>query len=301
MRLILAAAACALAVLPAAAKTAAGTADQVIARSGSTSFTADQLRSLVAALPDDSRAKVVSDPAALAELLRSAVLQNELLADARAKGWDRRPEVAAEIERARQAIIVRGFVASQVPPPAAPTDAQISAAYDANKARFMLPRQYHLAQIFVAVPATDTPGQIDRVRARLAGLRIALSGKPAEFAETAKRLSDDKRSAPGGGDLGWLREDALAEPIKTAVAGLPEGSVSDPLRTPDGWHLIELITTRPAGPAPLEQVKPALVQAIQQQERQAATRAYLDAQLKRDPVEINEVALSQIAKSAAKP
>jgi peptidylprolyl isomerase len=284
-----------LATLPAAAKTPAPPADAVIARSGATSFTADQLRALLTALPDDSRAKVAGDPAALAELVRSAVLQNELLAQARARGWDRRPEVAAEIERARQAIIVRGYVASQVPPPAAPTEAQISAAYDANKARFMLPRQYHLAQIFVAVPPTDTADQIDRVRARLAALRIALSGKPDQFAETAKRLSDDKRSAPAGGDLGWLREDTLAEPIKSAVAGLPEGSVSDPLRTPDGWHLIELITTRPAGPAPLAQVRPALVQALQQQERQADIRAYLDAQLKRDPIEINEVALSQLA------
>jgi parvulin-like peptidyl-prolyl isomerase len=45
-------------------------------------------------------------------------------------------------------------------------------------------------------------------------------------------------SWPKGGDLGWLREDQLIPAVRTAAAGLQEGAVSEPVRAPDGWHVL---------------------------------------------------------------
>lgn len=271
----------------------------VIARGAGVSVTVSGLRGLLATLPPETRSKIAADPASLTELLRTTVLQDELLAAAHAKGWDRQPDIVAQANRARDETIVRTYVDSQLPPAAPPSEAAIAAAYDANKPHFMLPRQFHLAQIFMAVPATATPAQSEQVRTQLVTLRAQCAGKPDAFAAAAKRLSTDAHSASAGGDLGWLREDRLAEPVRSAMLGLQEGSISDPLRTSDGWHLIELIATRPAGPAPLDQARPALEKALTEQQRQAEARAYLDKVLRDSKIEVNQDQLARFAQSGA--
>ena len=276
---------------------AAPAPDPILARAGTTAITASALRALLDALPPDTTARVAADPAALAELLRSAAVQSLLYAQAHQAGWDKRAEVAAAAERARQAEIVRLYVASQIPPPPAPTDAQLQPLYEANKPRFLLPRQFRLAQIFLAVPQNAPTAQVEQAHQSLLALRAQCAGKPEAFAAAARTRSDDTRSASSGGDLGWISDDKLIAPIKTAIAGLQIGGLTDPLRTPDGWHLIELIATRPAAPASFEQARPALAQAFEQQQTQDATRAYLDALLKRDPVEINQKAVQAVSGS----
>jgi parvulin-like peptidyl-prolyl isomerase len=276
---------------------AAAAPDPILARAGATTITASALRMLLDSLPPDSRTRIAADPAALAELLRSEAVQALLYTQAHQAGWDKRAEVAAAAERARQAEIVRSYLASRIPPPLPPTDAQLQPLYEANKPRFLLPRQFHLAQIFRAVPATATAPQIEQARQALLALRAQCAGKPEAFAAAARVHSDDQRSAAAGGDLGWIADDKLVGPIKPAIAGLPLGALTDPVRTADGWHLIELIGTEPAGPASFDQARPTLAQAYAQQQTQAATRAALDAVLKRDPVEINQQAVQTMAGS----
>jgi peptidylprolyl isomerase len=268
-----------------------GSAETVIARCGSATITRSELLALLATLPSADRANIVSNPPALAELLRNALLQARLLAKAEAASWQKRPDVAAAALRARDAEIVRSYVAHEIPPQPTPTDSQLTPLYEANKARFMLPRQFHLAQIFLVVRASASPADAQRSRAQLVDARAAIAGKPSVFAATARRLSQDARSSPSGGDLGWLAESALVGPIKDAVAGLQVGAISDPVRTDDGWHLLELIATRPAGPASFAQARPVLAKAYAEQQAQAATREYLDTVLQTAPVMLDQAAL----------
>lgn len=65
------------------------------------------------------------------------------------------------------------------------------------------------------------------------------SGK--DFGSMAKIYSLDAASAVKGGDLGWVVADELVKPFADAVAALPLHSVSKPVKTPYGWHLIEVL------------------------------------------------------------
>ncbi len=65
----------------------------------------------------------------------------------------------------------------------------------------------------------------------------------ADFSGTAQERSDDRPTASKGGDLGWLGQGEMGEPFKKfekAAFALKTGQISDPLRTPSGWHIIEL-------------------------------------------------------------
>jgi peptidyl-prolyl cis-trans isomerase SurA len=65
------------------------------------------------------------------------------------------------------------------------------------------------------------------------------SGK--DFATMAKMYSLDARSAANGGDLGWVVAEELVKPFSDAMATLPLHTVSKPVKTPFGWHLIEVL------------------------------------------------------------
>lgn len=64
--------------------------------------------------------------------------------------------------------------------------------------------------------------------------------KGADFAEMAKRYSADG-SAPKGGDLGWLSPGDTVPEFERAMNALKIGDVSDPVQSPFGWHLIQVL------------------------------------------------------------
>lgn len=65
-----------------------------------------------------------------------------------------------------------------------------------------------------------------------------------EFSELAKLLSDDPGSANSGGDLGWAGPGTFVPEFDSAIAQLEIGEISEPIRTPFGWHIIELLERR---------------------------------------------------------
>ncbi|MFN2383328.1 MAG: peptidyl-prolyl cis-trans isomerase [Gemmatimonadota bacterium] len=79
------------------------------------------------------------------------------------------------------------------------------------------------------------------VRARADSLAGRAAGPDADFAELARRHSDDAISAQNGGDLGWVRPAAMDPAFASALSGLEPGGVSAPVLTPFGWHVIKLI------------------------------------------------------------
>jgi peptidylprolyl isomerase len=279
--------------LAVAATPAPDAADPIVAQRGDITLTASAVRDLVAATEPDERTRLEKDPTALAQFVRNYMLNQVLFAEAKAAKWDERPDIAARAERARQNAITETYLASVSQVEAGyPSEADVESAYESNKQRFMVPRQYHIEQIFVAVPATAGAKAEDDAQKKIADIRQQLAKKGADFAEMARKQSEDRTSAPKGGDLGWVREDQLIPAIKPIVTGLPENAMSDPVRSPDGWHLLKLLGTRPAGPAPLADVHDAIVASLKQERQQQNARAYFSTLLRKDPVQINEIQLS---------
>lgn len=67
-----------------------------------------------------------------------------------------------------------------------------------------------------------------------------LDGK-ADFADLAKRYSEDPGSGSQGGDLGFFRRGELAPEYESTALGLRPGEISDPVETQFGFHMIQLL------------------------------------------------------------
>lgn len=78
---------------------------------------------------------------------------------------------------------------------------------------------------------------------RLEQLRQRLQSG-ADFATLARAHSDDQSSAPDGGELGWVSTGELPPVVHEVIRDLPTGQLSEPFRSPMGWHLIEVIERR---------------------------------------------------------
>ncbi|HYZ31943.1 MAG TPA: peptidylprolyl isomerase, partial [Crenalkalicoccus sp.] len=275
----------------------------LLARRGALTLTDAMLRAMLDREPEETRATLLRDPAALGQWVRGRMLRLMLLQEAAAAQFDQRPEVKARAEEARQAAIADAYLESlSRPDPDYPGEAELRAAYEASRARLMQPRQYHLAQIFLAVPPGAPPTREKEAERRLKELRAQATAprNRVEFAELARRHSEERGTAAQGGDLGWVPEDRLLPAIREAVAGLPEGAIGEPLRTADGWHLIRMLGTRPAAPAPFEEVRERLATALRRDRENERARLALNEMLRREPVQIDEIQLARFAEGARK-
>ncbi len=79
-------------------------------------------------------------------------------------------------------------------------------------------------------------------RSRLLTLKERLDNK-ADFAELARARSEDG-SAARGGDLGWLNPGDTVPEFEQAMNALKPGEISPPVKSPFGWHLIEVLERR---------------------------------------------------------
>jgi len=82
----------------------------------------------------------------------------------------------------------------------------------------------------------QTKEQIREMRQRI------LDGE--EFATLARQNSDDANTVVAGGDMDWVTRGTLPPPMEAAVDTLEEGEISEPIRTANGWHLIEVLDRR---------------------------------------------------------
>jgi hypothetical protein len=276
-------------VLPAGAVDAA---DPVVAQRGAVTVTASEVRRILAAMDPDTRKQVESDPNQLAQRVRERVLQLAVLDRAHGEKFDTRPDVLYRAQLARDGAIADSYVATKLSTEADfPSEQQIAAAYEANKARFQMPRRYHLAQILLTIPANAAPATVEHVRQQALELRKQITDGHADFAALARQRSDDKTTAQNGGEIGWLREEVLLPPIRQALVTMAPGAVSDPVRTPDGWHLVLLAGVQPAGQASLEEARDTLVRIMRQERTVQEQRKYLNDMLQEQPIKIDQVEL----------
>jgi peptidylprolyl isomerase len=149
-----------------------------------------------------------------------------------------------------------------------------------------------LAQIAILVPQNAKP-EVDEAARKKADELHAQAAKPkANFAQLAKKNSQEKSTAENGGDSGWAREDVLLPPVRSAVADLKEGGVSDVIHLPDGYHIIRLLGVKPPARAPLDDVRPQIVQALRQARTQQGITAYINDMVKAEPIQLNEIDLA---------
>ncbi|HYK99583.1 MAG TPA: peptidylprolyl isomerase [Steroidobacteraceae bacterium] len=102
--------------------------------------------------------------------------------------------------------------------------------------------EYNVSHILIAVPQEATQAQLDEAARRANEVYQKATGGE-DFARLAVAYSSSQ-TALEGGSLGWRKESELPTFLTEVVAKLKPGEVSQPLRTPTGFHLVKLNEVR---------------------------------------------------------
>jgi peptidyl-prolyl cis-trans isomerase D len=160
------------------------------------------------------------------------------------------------------------------PQAAAVSDAEVEAYYKEHGSEFEEPRRLRLAHVLVRVPPVGGSDAENAAKAKVENvIKRARAGE--DFGKLAREVSEDKASAVQGGDLGFVGPGELVAPFEQAAFALKKGDISDPVRTPFGYHAIRVLDVRDGGKTPLKEVAPKIkvTLAAQKSEQAARTRA----------------------------
>jgi peptidyl-prolyl cis-trans isomerase SurA len=102
--------------------------------------------------------------------------------------------------------------------------------------------QYQLAHILIAVPEGASPDQIQAAQTRAEQLVTRLR-TDADFTQTAVAESDGT-TALEGGDIGWRNMGQMPTLFVEPLQDMQVGDISDPIRSPGGFHIIKLVEQR---------------------------------------------------------
>jgi len=131
-------------------------------------------------------------------------------------------------------------------------------------------QQTHVRHILIKTTQIVTPAE---ARRKLAELKERLDNNAAGFDELAKRFSNDL-SASKGGDLGWLNPGDTVPEFERAMDALQPGQISEPVESPFGYHLIQVIE-RKRDDVSQERRRLLARQAIRERKLEEATQDWL--------------------------
>ncbi len=109
---------------------------------------------------------------------------------------------------------------------------------DKEKSRPSEFNEYNVSHILIAVPQAATPQQLDQASKRAADV-YERARKGEEFGQLAVAYSNSQ-TALEGGSLGWRKGPEIPTILADLVVRLKPGEVSEPLRTPSGYHIVRL-------------------------------------------------------------
>ncbi|MBW8366337.1 MAG: SurA N-terminal domain-containing protein [Arenimonas sp.] len=140
--------------------------------------------------------------------------------------------------------------------PASADEATLRGLYDTYKSRYVTAPVRVAAHILVTAAAPAAPPPAAPARERATALAAKAREPGADFAAIARESSDDLGSKAEGGNLGAIAEGDIGEEFEAALFALTQvGQVTDPVRTPAGWHVIQLRELTPGSERPFEDVR----------------------------------------------
>ena len=184
--------------------------------------------------------------------LREEVIAREIfMQEAQKRGMEANEEFKIQMELAKQSLLIRELF-NDFQKNAVVTDAEAKAEFDRYMASVGDGKEYRARHILVE--------KEDQAKAIIASLK-----KGGKFEEIAKKQSKDPGSGANGGDLEWATPQTFVKEFSDAMVALKKGQVTEaPVKSQFGFHIIRLDDIREVPQPKFDEVKPQIVQQLQQ-------------------------------------
>jgi foldase protein PrsA len=168
------------------------------------------------------------------------------------------------------------------------TPAQIKDYFNKNAASFDKPEQVSARHILV--PSLALANQIE------ADLKAGQN-----FSDLAKKYSTDTASKDKGGDLGQFRRGQMVPAFDKYAFSAPIGAISPPIKSPFGYHIIQVESRTPGQKATLASATPQILETLRQQQEAPLIQPFLQGLQQKATIVVNDPQFAGLFATPAPP
>jgi foldase protein PrsA len=156
------------------------------------------------------------------------------------------------------------------------TPKQIQDYFNKNHAAFDKPEQVKARHILV--PDLATANKIEAM----------LKKNPNDFAALAEKYSTDPGSKDKGGELGWFRRGQMVPSFDKVAFSEPVGAISPPVKSPFGYHIIQVEARQPGQKATLANTRDRIAEMLRQQQEAPLIEPFLQGLQQKATIVVND-------------
>jgi peptidyl-prolyl cis-trans isomerase C len=268
-----------------------GLGGKELVRINNVSISLEEFRQMSEKQPLEGKIRLVSERG-LRDFFENYVVTREVLyQEAKKKGLDKKKEILAKVEDFRKAMVIDALLEEALKEKDEVSDSEIQKYYKENEDRFTEPREVRVRHIVV-----NSEPILKEVLVKVS--------KGESFEKLASNYNIDK-SREDGGNLGYIRRGQLAPSFaqfeEAAFSLRRKGEISEVVKTPYGYHLIQLEERRGTALRPFDQVKEKIRFFLQTKKKQDAYLQYVKEAKSRAKIVVNEKLWAEEEKREPKP
>jgi peptidyl-prolyl cis-trans isomerase C len=195
-------------------------------------------------------------------VLRGIITEKLILIEAEKQGTEKMASVQQQIEDAKRKIVLRTFLDQRTASLISEDD--IKVAYEQWVKKISGKEEVRARHILVA-SEKEAAELYDKIE------------DGGDFAKLAEEFSKDPASAGQGGDLGFFTQDKMVKPFADAAFNLKKGEVSEPVKSPFGWHVIKIEERRPVTIPTLNEARDGIVEDLRNKKLDGYVSGLLNA------------------------
>lgn len=229
--------------------------NKILAKVGTITITQAEVDEMVASL--SQRGQSFDNPQGRAMILEQMISNKLLLLDAQKNMYEYNPEFKAQLQRAKEEMLVSFAAAKALENVKPATDDEVKAYYEENKENFAAGESVSASHILV-----DSEDKAKEILEKI-------NAKEVSFEDAAREHSTCPSSAKGG-SLGEFTRGQMVPEFDEAVFAMSVGEVKGPVKTQFGYHLIKLTNKNEAKVYELEEIKSQLQAMVSKEKQQKA-------------------------------
>ncbi|MGA8576000.1 MAG: peptidylprolyl isomerase [Candidatus Cybelea sp.] len=169
------------------------------------------------------------------------------------------------------------------------TPAQIKDYFNKNHASYDKPEEVKARHILVqSLPLANQ-------------LEAQLKSNPGSFADLAKKYSTDPSSKDKGGELGAFRRGQMVPTFDKYAFSAPIGQISPPIKSPFGYHIIQVESRTPGTKATVASATPQILDTLRQQQEAPLIQPFLQGLQQKATIVVNDPQFAGLFAPAAPP
>lgn len=256
---------------------------RMVARYGNETYTADDFAADLVRIPERNRVRMTPD--SRRDFVVNRAIAELVVRDAQVKGLAADPEIERQVAELRRRLIVQKMLRDLQEMPVV-DDETVRRFWTEHPERFSA-TTIHARHVLL------------KSEEEAKAIRDQLRADPAAFPRVAQEKSTDVASARQGGDLGWFGRGRMVPEFEEVAFTLPPGTLSDPVKSPYGWHVILVEETKQGEPEPFEQVKEQIRLMLRNQTVQSRLDGYYGRLKEAARFAIDEQAIEEVGQAVA--